>query len=597
LSAAKPTASGPVRGLVKLVAHGDGAVALTDDGKVVALTGKSAASKRAASKGGASKGGASKGGASKGDAGGREPKGARPSHAARLGDAWLVATPGTRALALVPDSGKQKPFAKGDDDVLAFAVAGALPGSGARAGDDVAVAREGARELWSHAGKLRWRVRSDAAIAVTLAGERVLVLEEGGALVFVSQATGKAEGSLRLASPEPTQSWRLAAVGGDKAVLALGEWLVWVDGATRKTVRRVRAREKVTALDTDGTWLVVGCEDGGVQAFDAATGEVLATFDAHKGPVVTVAVAAARIFAGDARGAVASWGRADVAHAPHVAAPVTALAAQGDIVAAADKEGHVHLTLGGRPATSIVVGLHAIAVGVDEGGSVWAATPRAFVRASHPWTSPSPFPTRSPATAAAADGAYVFVGNAEGCVDVFDRDRGAYVTSYALSDTTVTALARLPGKLLVVGTGGLDGLVYVVDVTVPEVVHRVDPPDEGFGITALAADGRGRIVASGSEAGVVALLDPARGRMLARIDLGETPVSLAFDPTGRRLACALADGTAAVVTLGPKGASVARSNLRGVTCVAWGKEPLAGFADGHVMALSTSSEELRPARG
>jgi hypothetical protein len=78
------------------------------------------------------------------------------------------------------------------------------------------------------------------------------------------------------------------------------------------------------------------------------------------------------------------------------------------------------------------------------------------------------------------------------------------------------------------------------------------------------------------------LLDPAKGRVLARIRVKETPMKLAFEPTGRRLAAAFADGTAAVVTFTQKGATVADLGLRGASHVAWGDSLIIGFKDGRI---------------
>jgi WD40 repeat protein len=189
---------------------------------------------------------------------------------------------------------------------------------------------------------------------------------------------------------------------------------------------------------------------------------------------------------------------------------------------------------------------------------------------------------RAPATAFASDEAYAFVGTQAVAVDVYELAAGRPVTTYALSsDDRITALLRLPNARLVVGTGALDGRVLIVDVADAKVVHRLSPHDEAFGVTALASDVRGRLVASGSDDGRVALLDPVKGRVLAQIRVNETPLSLAFEPTGRRLACVFADGTASIVTFAQKGATVSDLGLRGATQVAWGESLVFGFKDGH----------------
>ncbi|HVH42898.1 MAG TPA: hypothetical protein VM925_11165, partial [Labilithrix sp.] len=196
---------------------------------------------------------------------------------------------------------------------------------------------------------------------------------------------------------------------------------------------------------------------------------------------------------------------------------------------------------------------------------------------------PRPIALKTPPTAFASDDAYAFVGTQAGAVDVYDLAMARQVTTYALSsDDRITALLRLAGATLVVGTGALDGRVLVVDVVEAKVVHRVSPHDEAFGITCLASEARGRLVASGSDDGSIALLDPIKGRVLAKLRGNETPTSLAFEPSGRRLACVFADGTAAIATFAQKAATMADLGLRGVTQVAWGDGLVFGFKDGHV---------------
>jgi hypothetical protein len=150
---------------------------------------------------------------------------------------------------------------------------------------------------------------------------------------------------------------------------------------------------------------------------------------------------------------------------------------------------------------------------------------------------------------------------------------------------------KLTGATLVVGTGALDGRVLFVDVAEAKVVHRVSPHEEAFGVTCLSADARGRIVASGGDDGQIALLDPAKGRILARIRVAETPMSMAFEPSGRRLACVFADGTAAVVTFASSGATVSDLGVRGASHVAWGDSIVFGFKDGRA---ESGDRHVRP---
>lgn len=514
------------------------------------------------------------------------PRGAR--RLARSGGAWLVVSTGGKALACLGDGAKKAAtFAKGMTAVEDLAVAGG----------QVAVARAGGLELWGEDGERLWKGPAGTFVAVAFAGEHVLGLDDAGALVFASRRTGEPEGTLRLASPEDVPTWRLVGLGRAEAVLALGEWLVWIDAGTRKTVRRVRARAKVRAVAAAGDWVVAGCEDGWVQSFQAGTGEARAAFEAHAGEVVAVALGGGGVLTLSADGEVRGWDRGALQSEVRVTAPVTALAARADVAAAADRDGRVRILSGAMDIGSFVVGQPVIAVFLDRDEAVVAATSRVVLVAPPPWHAPKPLALRTPATTVAADEAYVFAGTAAGTVDVFDLHRGAYVTSYTLSDGEVSALCRLPGALLVVGTGALDGRVFVVDVSIPKVVHRIEAHDDAFGVTCLAADPRGRIVASGSDEGKVALVDPARGKVLLRVELRETPVSIAFEATGRRFAAALADGRLVMVTLGAKGATVVDAGLRGVARVAWGaSEVLVGFQDGRVERLVTATAEPARAR-
>ena len=86
-----------------------------------------------------------------------------------------------------------------------------------------------------------------------------------------------------------------------------------------------------------------------------------------------------------------------------------------------------------------------------------------------------------------------------------------------------------------------------------------------------------------------------KGRVLARLRVRETPTSLAFDNEGRRIACVFADGTAGLVKLGPRGATIEDIALTGAVRVAWGDDAVFGFADGRVERVAgTSSKREAP---
>jgi hypothetical protein len=506
-------------------------------------------------------------------------------------DAWLCRVPGATHLApsnAKPVRGKPSVFADGGSDVQAFAVAV----------DGVAVARTESLELWTHAGKLRWSVPGEW-VAVTIVTGHVIALAGDGSLVFTAMRDGSTVGTLRLASTEPATEWRLACIDAARVVLALGDWLVWIDVATKKTIRRVRARDKVTALASDATWVVAGTDSGWVQAFASDSGEAGGTFEGVEGDggVTALALGKKTLFSAGRTAAVGAWPRAKLELAKRVVAPVTALASSGDLIASGDATGNVRVLRNGievaaraagnaQPLTSLILA---------RGDLLVTATSRLVTSSEAPWDVLRPLALRADATAFDADEDYAFAGTDSGSVDVYDLGEATHVTSYALSDGDVTALARLPGRLLVVGTGALDGRVFVVDVTEAKVLHRMEPHDEAFGVTCLAHDPRGRIVASGADDGSIALIDPVKGKVLARLRVRETPIALAFDSEGRRIACVFADGTAGLVKLGPRGATIEDIALTGATRVAWGDDAVFGFSDGRVERLAgTSSKREAP---
>jgi hypothetical protein len=510
---------------------------------------------------------------------------------ARFGDEWLVLLTNHKHLARVGGDGLA-PFAAGRSSIGAFGVG---------RDDAVAVARGGALELWSRDGKRRWSSKAVCPlIGSVVARDHVVGLGEDGALYFFAREEGEALGALRLASVDPPDGWRLAHVDANVVVLALGEWLVWIDAATRKTLRRVRARAKVREVAADAELVVVAVEEGFIQAFRAASGEPRASVAAHEGEddVTGIALGPSALFSASRAvpDAVRSLDRQALDVAVRSSSPVCCIATRGRIAALGDRAGRVRVLASGDGELREVGALAgiegAVGVFVAKGEVVVAAGQRVLMRAAPPYGAPRPIALRAPPTAFASDDAYAFAGTQGGAVDVYELAAGRPVTTYALSsDDRVTALVRLPGATLVVGTGALDGRVLIVDVADAKVVHRLSPHDEAFGVTALASDARGRIVASGSDDGRIALLDPGKGRVLARIPVSETPVSLAFEPSGRRLACVFADGTASVVTLAQKGATVSDLGLRGATQVAWGESLVFGFKDGHA---ESGERHVRP---
>lgn len=496
--------------------------------------------------------------------------------AAKLGDAWWV-TCGESSLVRV---GKGKParFAEEHGPIRAIAANE----------EAVAVARDAQIEIWSHAGKRKWSAPCAPARAVSFAGTNLAILGEDGALSFVTLAKGEAKGAVRLASTDPIEDWRLARVDANHVVLALGEWLVLVNAVEHKVVRRVRAAAKVETVCADADWIVAGLDDGRVQVVHVATGEPRLELAAHAKTVRAVALTKTSLYTAGADGRVKAWDRTGFEAGARARAPVTAIASRGTLVAAGDRAGKVRVIDGGREVAVLPLGTSITAVHVTRELAVVAVTAQIVVRAEKPWRTPKPIALRAPATAFASDDTYAFVAHERGGVDVYDLGKGELVTSYALSDAPITALCRLPGTLLVVGTASTDGRVFIVDVADAKVVHRIEAHEDAFGVTCLGTDARGRIVASGSDDGTVVLLDPTKGKLLARLRVRETPAAIAFESSGRRFGCTFADGTAAVVTLG-KQALVEDLGLRGASQVAWGTTPVFGLADGRVEPIAADA--------
>jgi hypothetical protein len=503
---------------------------------------------------------------------------------ARFGDEWLVLSEGQKHLVHVAcgaETGGGTKFAAGK---------GAIGTFGVGRDDTVVVARGGVLELWSRDDERRWSAKGGPFSQALVARDHVVAVDAEGALVFFSRDKGEALGALRLASTDPPATWRLADVDGTIVVLALGEWLVWIHTTTRKTVRRVRARAKVVAISADAENVAVAVEDGYLQTFRSATGEPRAAVSMDDGGSVSgIALGAKALFTiGSSSPEVRVAERQTLDVSTPAGSPISALAVRGRVAAAGDRTGRVRILEGAdssepREIGSITTGEATHGLYVGKGDVVVAAGARVMIRVGAPWKTPRPVALRTAPTAFAADDAYAFSGTPAGEVDVYELETGRQVTTYALSsDDRITALARIGGALLVVGTGALDGRVFFVDVANAKVVHRVAPHEEAFGVTSLASDARGRIVASGGDDCSIALLDPGKGRVLARLRVNETPVRMAFEPSGRRLACVFGDGTAALVTLAPKGATVSDLGIRGATQVAWGDELVFGFKDGHV---------------
>jgi DNA-binding beta-propeller fold protein YncE len=528
----------------------------------------------------------------------KRPLTGRGEGVARFGDEWLVLEGERKHLGRVSPDGASGPFAAGRGAIGVFAVG---------RDDTVAIARGTSLELWSRDDARRWTVKGASALTQIVVGrDHVVALGEDGALQFFAREDGEALGAVRLASTEPARSFRLAHVDAAVVVLSLGDWLVWIDGTTRKPIRRVRTRAKVVHLAADSDHVVLVAADGAVQTFLAKSGEPRATIEPLDGGIAAIALGAGTFFVMEDGGALSCHERQKLDVTARAAAPVTALSARGRIVVVGDRSGRVRVLSANADGLeeSFAFGASEATIGISVTSRehIIAAGARLLTRFVPPRGpagvsvsgSPQPRPVtfKTPLTAFAADDAYAFVGTQSGTVDVYELASGRAITTYELSeDARITSLLRLPGRILVVGTDALDGRVFFVDIEEAKVSHRVSPHEEAFGITCLATDARGRLVASGSDDGNVALVDPAKGRVLAKLRVGETPTALAFEPTGRRLACVFADGTAGLAAFSQKGATMADLGLRGVSGVAWADDLVFGFKDGH---FESGQRHVRP---
>lgn len=496
--------------------------------------------------------------------------GGSPATIRRHGDAWMASIPGEAHL-IRHTAGRNVRAAAGDEGVDAFAISG----------EQLAVARFGTLELWTLADQRRWSIDGGPFVGVTFAGRTLVALKADGELLFLSLLKGAVMGTLKLAAAEPAFSWRLASIDGTRFALGFGEWLVVIDAASHKVVRRTKVRGGILALAASERRMIVGFEDGWIQAFDAFTGEPRGAVQAHEGDVVAVAMSAGSIFSAARMGPVRAWDESAVETAARAGSPITSLACRGGFVAVGDRAGRLRMLKGVEEVGTLrldgpITGTH---VTVDD--TVIAASGSVLVVLTKPWKTPRPILLQSASTALAVDAAYAFVGNEQGGVDVYDLERGTHVTSYALSEASICSLVRLPGAYLVVGTGALDGRLFVVDVAKAKVVFRIEAHQEAFGVTSLATEPRGRLVASGSDDGTIALIDPAKGRILARVRVPETPTSLAFDATGRKLAAVLADGSTLVVAIDQR-AAVTPLEFRKAAHLSWGDTLVVGLADGRI---------------
>lgn len=489
---------------------------------------------------------------------------------------WLVLRAGLSELIRITGqtggvAREQSAFAKGGEPIVDVCVFGEL----------VTVVRASSVEVWTLTGQRRWENREGPFVKATMVQKAVVALRQDGTTVFLSMMSGAETGSVKLEVPEPAHTWHLCSLPGQRFAMALGDWLVIVDVAKEKVFRRTRMRAKVSALAANERRAVAGLEDGWVHAIEVLTGEIRSTAQVHSGPVRALAVNAdgACSIAEDVRG----WELSALAGTTTLSTPVTSVFARGSLLAIGDRAGRLRVQKGVEEVASLRLEGAVTFTALDAEEGVIAVTSSLLVRLPKPWKTPKPLVLEAPCTAFCADAAYTFCGNREGTVDVYDGS--GRITHYTLTEGPISALARARGAYLAVGTDALDGRIFIVDVAEAKVVHRVEAHQEAFGVTALACEPRGKILASGSDDGTVALIEIASGRVLARIKVGEAPVSMAFDAESKRLAAVLADGAVVVMWLAKKGA-VSRLECPKATHVSWGEMLAVGLESGRIEFLT-----------
>jgi WD40 repeat protein len=493
-------------------------------------------------------------------------------------EGWLASFPHERHLLRLS---KREPsaFGAGPSDVAAFHALG----------EEVAIARFDRVELWNTQGRRRWEHEGGPFVRVIIVGKAIVALKADGELLFLAKMSGSLQGRLKLEVPEPAHTWYLAALEGSRFAMTLGDWLVIVDAAKEKVFRRTRLRGQATCLATTDRRAIAGIADGWLQSVDALTGEARGAVHAHQSRVCAVTIAKNVVVSAADSGDLRAWDLGALSGAQAAAAPTTALSVYGQLVASGDRGGRLRVQKGVEEVGNLRLDGTVTFTHVATDDSVLAVTSSLVVRLAKPWKTPKPLLLETPCTAFVADDEYAFSGNRQGTVDVFDLSRGTKLTSYALTESTISSLARPRGAYLVVGTDSLDGRLFVVDLGEAKVVHRIEAHQEAFGVTALAAEARGRVVASGSDDGTIALIEVAKGRVLARLRVPESPMSLAFDSTGKRLAAVFADGSAATFALDKKGAMTAVSVPKAER-VAWSEGTL-------VFGLTSGRIELFPLEG
>jgi WD40 repeat protein len=270
------------------------------------------------------------------------------------------------------------------------------------------------------------------------------------------------------------------------------------------------------AVSPDGTRLLGGCDDGSLRLWDAARGDSLAILRGHLGPVVSVAftVDGSEIVSGSRDMTLRLWDevvRAGPVRLPgHAGISTTvAFSAAGDLIASGSFDRRVLI----REAASGDV------VQILEGHN-----------------------ERIMSLTFALDGQRLASADYNGRVQLWDTTRGVLMTTLLEGAQRIAFVTASPdGSQLATASGGrgnssfagtrllapLAGEREIVLYDAATGAVQSTLPGQRYGTTVVGYSGDGRLLASGSQGGGIALWDTGTGELL--VTLSEEPV-LGLDP-------------------------------------------------------------------
>ncbi|OWK36118.1 M56 family metallopeptidase [Fimbriiglobus ruber] len=355
----------------------------------------------------------------------------------------------------------------------------------------------------------------------------------------------------------------IATTGYDRIVrlwnVATGEPLAALSGHT--------AAVRAVAFSPDGKTLATGGADHLVRLWDLVRGETVRVFAKHSATVRAVAFSpdGSRLATGSEDRTVRVWNPADGREVgPPIAVPdfVTALgfSVHGGVLLVGTSGGHL---LNIDPATALARGYLGVAPGSPDllpahattvtavlsdpvGGMMLTVSRDGTVLAWPAARAVEPtriFRTGSHLVSVVAlspDGRTLATAGPNGVIRLWDATTARELGSLPGHPGGVTALVFAPGGRLV--STGADERVRVWDTATGLVLYTVTHQTADLHV-ALSPDGRTLAVGGRTLPGV-ALWDLTTGTLVRRVGMGEGEVTtVAFTPTGDRIATGYADGT------------------------------------------------------